>query len=349
MFDERTRKLTAAILFPVVYSLWAPCWAAGGVNLLEEIRQAKVLPPPAHCQLINLPDQLIVLTAIEGNYSETSLKSLALKIAAIIANEGISKRAVFVFSDSTGSGKATTLAIKSEQMKTLHDQANSLEASALEIGEGDIAVATADRPSDIFSANADMSNLQMERNKLTTEIAQLRASRVGVKPFLDEIARADEQLRHGDARAAKQILDHLSGAIDEYVRQRQARATSTGAAAVSLGSANQLRTGGAQPGQAMTGMGPGLSSMPQGISDEAANQILKQYLGDLAPVEGPMRFERVTIARRIQSLRQSGARVENYLAAYSRIEEIAGAKDAEKRMTLLRDEILYLNKQLGVN
>ncbi len=333
-----------------------PSFAGTCSDITVRIRDAKVLPPGGQCEVIDLPDQLLVLIRTDANFSADALKTLALKLAQVMAPVVTGKRTVITFADGSAAGHLTAVTVSADQIRGLHEKTSNVEASALDAVLADSAIirGAATAP----STNAEMSNLQMERNKLTTHIEQLRAKRVGVKPFVDEIARADEQLKEGNVTQAKAILDHLNGAIEDYEQQaKEARISGHAATYVSQQPPSRprpnlpamtARGGGALFGTAADrASAASLPAGSDGYYDEIANQILKRQVGDLAPIDGPMRLERYTIAKRITTLRQSGADVNNYITAFRKIEEIAGSKDPQK-VLLLRDEIQYLNKQLGI-
>jgi soluble cytochrome b562 len=337
-----------------------PGWASTCSDTVVRIRDAKVLPAGARCELVDLPDELIVITHIDGSFSGDALKALALKMAVAMAPATSSKRTVITFSEGSAGGRITAITVSAEQVKSLHEKANSVEAASLEAMQAEMAFVggAGGQVAGSSSPNSAMSNLQMERNKLTTQIEQLRLKRVGVKPFVDEIARADEQLKEGNVTQAKATLDHLSGSIDEYEQQAKiakmaGHATTTSQAPPMRQAPNMAAMMGASGGGALFGAAAdraSASSLPTNSDayyDEIASQILKRQVGDLAPVDGPMRLERFTIAKRITTLRQSGANVNNFITAFRKIEEIAGTKDPQK-VLLLRDEIQYLNKQLGI-
>jgi soluble cytochrome b562 len=361
MLHLKRRALCLLGLISLAGVISLPGEASNCSDIVVRIRDAKVLPAGAHCELVDLPDELIVLVHMDGNYSSETLKALALRMAAAMAPATTSKRTIITFSEGSSGGRITAVTVSAEQVKNLHEKANSVEASALDAVQAEMAFmgASSGQVGGVSSANSAMSNLQMERNKLTTQIEQLRARRVGVKPFTDEIARADEQLKEGNVTQAKATLDHLSGAIDEYEQQAKVahmsgHATATGPAPSMRPSGNNMAAMmGAAGGGALFGTAAdkaAASNLPAGTDayyDEIASQILKRQVGDLAPVDGAMRLERYTIAKRITTLRQSGANVNNYISAFRKIEEIAGTKDPQK-ILLLRDEIQYLNKQLGI-
>jgi hypothetical protein len=235
----------------------------------------------------------------------------------------------FVFVDTSDHGK---------KIEVTSDQLKDAEPSS------DLAVVPLKRVSSaamvfLSAGKSAPAQYNTDKNALTKRINALAARRVGVKPYLDQLARVDDQAKRGELYEAAAGLAYLESVVDAQ-EQRFAQP-------VQRPSAPQRVASSVPSSPDFLAQFAGKTD--QNYDEDIAMTILRRECGDLAPSKGPFRMERFRIAKAIQLMASKGRDVESFKIMYKRIDALTIQIGTDRRrMNGLADQIQYLQQQLGL-
>ena len=322
-------------------------------EIAKHLSEARILPGTKSFQVFDLPEEVIITITLDSTFTDEDLNILSTKIAqSMLPDQATGKQTVLVFDNSQMPSKVRAVLLSGEQVKAALDKGNPLDPNSLVVWPGEVSVTKSSQPN-VVDVNAAVSEFQMLKNRVTSRIQALKGKGVGVKLFLDEVARADDFAKRSDWTEATAVLDHLNSSIDSYEKQyKQQQLTLKTGLQKSDSLVHATNPGSKLPvGKPSPSQPPdfGQPKYPVG-TDPEEKEIIKlmwSRVGDLAPYDGPFRLERFQLAQRIVTLRQAGTNVDNYLNLYRRLEDIVKENDPRK-VRDISGEIEYLQKQLGI-
>lgn len=299
-------------------------------QLATAMKTAGLVKPGNILDVWLLGDEAIISTSQEASGTDEMMRKQAFKMAKSVtpADLGNVKKLTFVFVDASDHGKKIEFNI---------DLLKDAEPNS------DLAVVPFRRTSSasvgfVSSPKSAPAQYQTDKNALMKRINALAAKRVGVKPYLDKLARVDDQAKRGDLYEAAAGLAYLDSVVEAQEQrfapaQRPAPPRAVVASSVPA-SADFLAQ---------------FAGKTDDYAEEIAWTILKRECGDLAPARGPFRMERFRIAKAIQQLASKGRNVVSFTAMYKRIDALTLQTASDRRkMNELTDQIQYLQQQLGL-
>ncbi len=325
--------------------------AEASEKILRSLQQAKIFDNKESVLVLILSDEVLLSIGSDAPISPDAFKHAAVETGKIVYLEP---------------------ALKSKKLRLVVTASGTSVASEITMNDGQgvdsIAIVPAERswsPSAVLIGtihgveNAAGSNFRSDRTRLVTRLQALEKKGVGVKLYNAELLKADESFNQSDFVKANETLSKLAKLIDEQeTRLKTAAAPPTNALqlahaaltgngpVVGLGNRSSAAEYAARMG--VKGSLGDFSGSSDAYYDEVARQMLARELGDLAPIEGAFRLERFRLAKKIQELKNQGAQVDSYRIFYRKIEDLAASKDPRK-IAELRDNIQYLQKQLGLS
>ncbi len=321
-------------------------------KIMHSLQQSKIFDSKDSALLLILSDETLLSIASEGAISAEALKHAAVESSRLVYQDPTLKTKKFrlVVSSRGSSGSSEITMIDGQGADSL----TIVPAERSWITPSPILIGTT-----TGVANASASTFRSDRTKLATRLQALEKKGVGVKLYSAELLKADESFNQSDLVKANETLAKLAKLIDE----QEARFKTAAAPSTSAPQSAHLAVSGSTP---VVGMGNrssaaeyasrmgvkgtlgSFSGSSDAYYDEVARQMLSRELGDLAPIEGAFRLERFRLAKKIQEMQTQGARVDSYRMFYRKIEDLAASKDPRK-IAELRDNIQYLQKQLGLS
>jgi hypothetical protein len=350
--------------------LVSPGIAGHTANLIgDKLNEAKLSNQNNSIDVWLAYDQAIVLMAVDSNMSDENLKKMAIIIGQVLSSKEPSqiKSITAIFYDQANQAKFKKISLDAAQLRAI--QNDTCDNIVVMAGERvntsspnpsyhkQIAITSPtikERPTVTISKESQFS-YQTERSKVVARIQALQAKRVGIQPFYTELARIDELYKESDLSKASASIARLNNILTE--QENQLKAFQPGGAQAKLkGNVSQNAkpfdiVNAPTPTQDLLGGNRAISDY-SGTDVDLAKQVIKtiiaRELGQDSPLEGPFLLERLRIARRMQELEKSGMKIDGYrYFLRQKIEALVASRDV-KRMTELRDNIIYMQQQMGL-
>ncbi len=352
MWVRQTILRVALIAVTMASVMPAARSAEASEKILHSLQQAKILDNKESVLVLILSDEVLLSISSDAPISPDAFKHAAVETGKIVYLEP---------------------ALKSKKLRLVVTSPGTSAASEITMNDGQgvdsITIVPAERswvsPNPVLVGtthgvvNAAGANFRSDRTKLATRLQALEKKGVGVKLYNAELLKADESFNQADFVKANETLSKLAKLVDEQETRlktaaapptnafQSAHAALTGSSpVVGLGNRSSAAEYAARMG--VKGNLGDFSGSSDAYYDEVARQMLARELGDLAPIEGAFRLERFRLAKKIQELKNQGTRVDSYRIFYRKIEDLAASKDPRK-IAELRDNIQYLQKQLGLS
>ncbi|HEY9718140.1 MAG TPA: hypothetical protein V6C69_11760 [Trichormus sp.] len=328
--------------------------AQTAAGLADKLHASGAVAADAAINVLTLPDETIVIVE-SANVDEQSLRKMASDIARAANEDPVARTRALKIVGCDQFHKTKSLTLTADQLATT----GAADRATVSSGEQALSAKAA---SPVATQGVGSGDYPTKRKRLVERIKWLESKGVGVKPFFDQLSRIDGLYSHGDSTTASTAMAHLVSTVSEHeqiIKQKSLTAARpVTAAAPQMSSAKQaamqqmlaeMKAKGASQKQINDALAD-FQGTSDAYYDEIARTMLQHELGDLAPCEGPFRMERFRIAKKIQELRNSGAKTAGFVSYYRKLEdEAAEAQKDPRRLAEMADNIRYMNKQLGLS
>jgi len=344
-------RLAPALLLVLSSSLPSFADAAGDIG--QRLRDNRAVSQDGGVEVLALSDETIVSLETDGRATEDTLRRQAQEVVKVVAASDTrrGKPLKVLFIDKNNRASVQEISLNGDQVNA------GTSTVQMAFGHGQrayISSAPGFMPTGAATAGGgagpmSQAQLQSERTRMVTRIQALQSKGVGVKPFYDEMNKVDDYFKRAELGPATDTLRRLDNVLGEQERVQKARITANQPAAAAPMPARPHAQPIAPSSAGWTGLDISQNMTADAAHEEIARHMLQMELGDLAPSEGPFRLERFRIAEQIKKFQSQGARVDGLKTFYRRMDDLAVASIRDpKRMSELRDDVIYLQKQVGL-